>query len=81
MPTLDGETKLKVPQGSQTGTVFRLKGKGFPHLRRGGRGDQLVTLFVVTPKSLTEKQRQLLRDLANSLGPDNMPKEKKGTAG
>ncbi len=82
VPTLDSKTKLKVPPSSQTGTVFRLKGKGVPHLHRGGRGDQLVTLFVVTPQSLTEKQRQLLRELADSLSPDNMPppKRQRGTA-
>ncbi|MFC1871113.1 molecular chaperone DnaJ [Chloroflexota bacterium] len=78
VPTLDGNTKLKVPQGSQTGTIFRLKGKGFPHLRRGGRGDQLVTLHLVTPKSLNEKQRQLLRELADTMSPDNIPPSKKG---
>ncbi len=77
VPTLDGKTKLKVPPGSQTGSVFRLKGKGFPHLHRNRRGDQLVMLFVVTPKSLTEKQRQLLRELADSLGPENMPRRGK----
>ncbi len=80
VPTLNGRTMLKVPQGSQTGTVFRLKGKGFPHLRRGGRGDQLVTLIVVTPQSLTKEQRQLFRELADSLGPANTP-EGKRTAG
>jgi len=68
VPTLDGEVKLKVPAGSQTGKVFRLKNNGIPHLHRNGRGDQLVMLFVVTPESLTEKQRQLFQELANSLG-------------
>lgn len=69
VPTLDGKTKLRVSAGSQTGKVFRLKGKGVPHLHRSGCGDQLVSLFVVTPDSLTRKQRQLLQELANSLGP------------
>ncbi|MDH5695105.1 MAG: molecular chaperone DnaJ [Dehalococcoidia bacterium] len=78
VPTLDGETKLKIPAGSQTGQVFRLKGQGIAHLQGGRRGDQLVTLFVVTPESLTEKQRQLLQELANSLGPANIPKPEKG---
>ncbi|GAI12334.1 unnamed protein product, partial [marine sediment metagenome] len=77
VPTLDGKTKLKLPAGSQTGTVIQLKGKGIPHLHRSGRGDQLVTLFVVTPEALTEKQRQLLQELANSLGPANAPSPKK----
>ncbi len=69
VPTLDGKTKLKVPAGSQTGKVFRLKAQGIPHLYRSGRGDQLVSLLVVTPEKLTEKQRQLLEELANSLDP------------
>jgi len=73
IPTLDGKTKLKVPAGSQTGTVFRLRGKGIPHLRRNGRGDQLVMLVVVTPASLTEKQRQLFQELAGSFSSANMP--------
>jgi len=69
VPTLDGKTKLKIPAGSQTGKVFRLKNKGIPHLHRRGRGDQLVALRVVTPDSLTKKQRQLFQELADTLGP------------
>lgn len=77
VPTLNGKATLKVPPGSQTGTTFRLKGKGFPHLHRGGHGDQVVSLFVATPESLTREQRQLLQELAKSLGPGNMPPAKK----
>lgn len=73
VPTLDGKTKLKVPAGSQTGTVFRLKGQGMPHLNRNRRGDELVTLFVAVPEKLSKEQRQLLEKLAQSLGPKNMP--------
>jgi len=68
IPTLDGETKLKISAGSQTGTVFRFKSKGVPHLNKGGRGDQIVQLLVVTPDSLTKEQRQLFGKLAESLG-------------
>lgn len=75
--TLEGETKLKISAGSQTGTVFRLKGQGVSHLNRSGRGDQLVTLFVVIPDKLTEKQRQLFQELADTLSPNNMPPIKK----
>jgi molecular chaperone DnaJ len=77
VPTLDGKTKLKIPAGSQTGQVFKFKNQGIAHLRRGGRGDLLVTLFVVTPDSLTAKQRQLLQELGESLSPANMPNPKK----
>lgn len=68
IPTLDGKTKLKVPAGSQSGQVFQLKNKGVTHLRGRGRGDQLVTLQVVTPSSLTREQRQLFEELAKTLG-------------
>jgi len=77
VPTLDGKVNLKVPAGSQTGKVFRFKGQGVPHLHRGGCGDQLVTLLVVTPESLTEKQRQLFEELASSFSPANMPPPEK----
>ena len=77
VPTLDGKTSLKFPAGSQTGKAFRFKGQGIRHLRRGGRGDQLVTLLVVTPESLNKKQRQLFEELASSLSPANMPPPEK----
>jgi molecular chaperone DnaJ len=70
VPTLHGENKLKIPSGSQTGKVFRMKGSGVPHLRGGGRGDQLVVLRVVTPESLNKEQRKLFEELAKSLGPE-----------
>ena len=68
VPTLHGPAKLKVPAGSQTGKVFRLKDKGIPHLRGSGRGDQLIVLRVVTPETLSKEQRKLFEDLAKSLG-------------
>jgi molecular chaperone DnaJ len=61
--TLDGEEDLKVPAGTQTGTVFRIKGKGMPNLG-GGRGDLFVVVTLVTPKTLTKDQRKLLEQLA-----------------
>ncbi|MFC1992364.1 molecular chaperone DnaJ [Chloroflexota bacterium] len=77
IPTLDGKTGFKIPAGSQTGTTFRLKGKGIPHLHARGRGDQIVGLLVVTPDSLTEEQRQIFQKLAGSLGsPEKHAKEK-----
>jgi len=66
VPTLKGKTKLKIPGGSQTGRVFRLKGEGIHHLHRSGRGDLLIELELVTPKTLTKKQRQLLEELAST---------------
>ena len=62
--TLDGEEKLKIPMGTQTGTVFRLRGKGMPALGGRGRGDLFVSVTVLTPTSLTREQRKLLEQLA-----------------
>lgn len=76
VPTLDGEEKLKIPEGTQSGTVIRLKGKGFPHLNGGGRGDLFVELKVVTPKKLTREQRRLIEELAERLPAENRPVEK-----
>ena len=76
VPTLDGDAKLKVPAGSQTGKEFRLKNKGIPHLRGRGRGDQFVRLRVVTPESLTKEQRLILEELARTIDP--APKHEEG---
>jgi len=76
VPTLDGKTTLKLPAGSQAGQVFRLKNKGIPHIHRSGRGDQRVTLLVITPDSLTKQQRQLFQELASSLSPAKKPPQK-----
>ncbi|MFN2531444.1 MAG: molecular chaperone DnaJ [Pyrinomonadaceae bacterium] len=62
--TLDGEDKVKIPMGTQTGTVFRLKAKGMPALGGRGRGDLYVSVNVITPTSLTREQRRLLEQLA-----------------
>lgn len=68
VPTLDGTEKLSIPEGTQTGTVFRMRGKGIPFLRGSGRGDQFVTVRVGVPKNLTSSQKELLRQFAASLG-------------
>ncbi len=62
--TLDEEEKLKIPMGTQTGTVFRLRGKGMPILGGRGRGDLFVSVTVVTPTTLTREQKRLLEQLA-----------------
>src|ERR1044072_4358518 len=62
--TLDSEEKLKIPSGTQTGTVFRLKGHGLPNLGGRGKGDLFVAVSLVTPKTLTREQRKLLEQLA-----------------
>ncbi|MEW5702381.1 MAG: molecular chaperone DnaJ [Candidatus Zixiibacteriota bacterium] len=68
VPTLDGSVKLKIPSGTQSGRLFRLRGKGIPHLRGGGSGDQLVQVFVWTPTDLSSDERALLEKLSRSRG-------------
>jgi molecular chaperone DnaJ len=70
VPTLGGEATLNIPAGTQSHTLFRLRGKGLPHLRGFGRGDELVRVLVHTPKKLSSRQKDLLRDLAEALGED-----------
>jgi molecular chaperone DnaJ len=61
-PTLTGVEKLKIPKGTQTGKIFRLKGKGIAHLRGHGRGDQVIETVVTIPTDLTKRQEELLRE-------------------
>jgi molecular chaperone DnaJ len=68
VPTVDGRVKLKIPSGTQTETYFRLRGKGVPHLRGNGRGDQHVKVRVITPTKLSDRQKELLRELAELSG-------------
>ena len=68
VPTLDGKVKLTIPEGTQSGTTFRIRGKGIPYVRGNGRGDQFVTVNIRTPKNLTSSQKELLRQFAASMG-------------
>ncbi|MFZ5987114.1 MAG: molecular chaperone DnaJ [Bacillota bacterium] len=68
VPTLDGKVRYTVPEGTQTGSVFRLKSKGIPFLRGSGRGDQYVKVNVEVPKKLSEKQKEVLREFAELIG-------------
>jgi molecular chaperone DnaJ len=78
VPTLEGEENLTIPAGTQTGETFRLRGNGIPYLRGGGRGDELVTVYVVTPKKLTPEQHKLFEELAETLGKEVIPQGEKG---
>ena len=79
VPTVDGKDKLTIPPGTQGGSVFRIKGKGVPHLRRGGiRGDEIVIVNVNIPKSLTHDQRRILTELAKTMGKEVTPQSEKG---
>lgn len=68
IPTLTEKVKLKIPSGTQTGTFFRLKGKGVPRLRGYGQGDQHVKVVIVTPSNLTDEQKELLRQFSGLNG-------------
>ena len=68
VPTLDGRVKLTIPEGTQPGAVFRMRGRGIPSLRGGGRGDQFVSVKLAVPRNLTGSQKELLRQFAASMG-------------
>jgi molecular chaperone DnaJ len=78
VPTLDGEENLTLPAGTQTGDIFRIKGRGVPHLRRNGRGDQQVVVTVQTPTKLTARQRELFEELGESLGKEIVAQSERG---
>jgi molecular chaperone DnaJ len=70
VPTLNGDVELRIPPGTQPGKTFRLRGRGIPHLRGSGSGDQLVTVSVQIPSRLTAEQRDLFEKLAETMDPD-----------
>ena len=76
VPTLDGKVKMKIPGGTQSGKVFRLRGKGIPHLNGYQRGDQHVRVTVEVPEKLSRKQRDLLEQFAANSGEDSNPQSK-----
>ena len=75
--TLDGKVKYTIPEGTQTGTVFRLRGKGIQRLNASGRGDQFVKVRVETPMNLTGEQKELLRKLGETFGEEGRKKTRK----
>ena len=76
VPTLEGDTKLTIPPGTQPGKVFKLRSKGIPHLRASGKGDQLVVINVEVPTRLSSQQRQFFEGLAETLGSEVLPQER-----
>lgn len=75
IPTVEGPSKLNIPAGTQPGKIFTIKGKGVPHIRGGGRGDQMVVVNVEVPVRLSSDQRRLFEDLAKTLGSEVKPQE------
>lgn len=76
VPGLNGEERLKIPEGTQSGAVFRVKGKGMPDPHGGGRGDLYYHVRVLTPTKLTKEQRKLMEQLHSTLQVDNKPAER-----
>ena len=76
IPTIDGKVKYDIPEGTQTGSVFRLRGKGIPALNGRGRGDQYVTVNIETPKNLNKEQKEALKKFSDLLGESNYEKRK-----
>lgn len=68
VPSIDGKARLKIPPGTRAGTVFRLEGKGFPHVQARGRGDELVRVDVDVPRDLNKREREILLELARLRG-------------
>lgn len=79
VPGLNGEEKLKIPEGTQSGAVFRIKGKGLADPRGGGKGDLYYHVRVLTPTKLTREQRKLLEQLGASVKVENKPAERGST--
>lgn len=76
VPTMDGDYKLKVPEGTQSGTSFRIRSKGVPVLNGRGKGDLFVEVRVQTPSKLTKRQRELLTELGQLTPVDNKPQSR-----
>jgi molecular chaperone DnaJ len=80
VPTLDGKAMLKIPDGTRSHRIFRMRDKGIGRLHGRGRGDQLVRIIVHTPQSLTKREKELLEQLQEAQG-DNVPPPRKGNYG
>ena len=76
VPTVYGDVELKIPEGTQPNTKFRLKGKGAPSIRGGAMGDQYVTVNVVTPTGLNDRQKAALKEFARASNIDVKPQKK-----
>jgi molecular chaperone DnaJ len=76
VPSLDGTRQLKIPPGTQYGSLFRIRGQGLPDVRTGRTGDELVQVTVETPTNLNDRQEELLREFAQTENRNVSPKSK-----
>jgi molecular chaperone DnaJ len=81
VPTIDGKAKVKIPPGTESGTVFRLRGKGLPDLQRGGRGNQHVKVEVEIPNKVSGREKEILEELREIRGEEKAEPRKKGIFG
>ena len=76
IPTIDGKVKYDIPEGTQTGSTFRLKGKGIPNVNGRGRGDQFVTVYIETHRNLNREQKEALKKFSSTLKENNYEERK-----
>jgi molecular chaperone DnaJ len=76
VPALAGDERVAIPEGTQTGAIIRLKGKGLPDPHGGGKGDLYIHVRVQTPTKLTREQRRLLQELGGTMPAENRPAER-----
>src|SRR6185436_9477208 len=76
VPTLEGKVKMRIPSGTQSGKIFRLRGKGIAVLGGYGKGDQLVKVMVEVPEKISKRQKQLIAELAAEMGEEVHPQQK-----
>ena len=76
IPTIDGKVKYDIPEGTQTGSTFRLRGKGIPSVNGRGRGDQYVTVYIETPRNLNREQKEALKKFSSTLKENNYEERK-----
>jgi len=77
IPTLEGEEEVSIPAGTQSGAVLRLRKKGVPHLRKNGRGDELILVRVAVPQKLSREQKRLFQELGKTLDPETVWQDKR----
>ena len=76
MPTIDGKVEYSIPEGTQPGTVFRLRGKGIQNVNGRGRGDQYVKVNVEIPRNLTHRQKEILKEFEATTTDENQQQKK-----
>ncbi len=76
VPTIHGKVKYHIPEGTATGTVFRLRSKGIPNLNGRGHGDHFIRVNIEVPKKLTHEQKEIIKKFDSSLSDDNCEEKK-----